>query len=376
MHRDDGAFVPRGDTVVFVSTSRGIGGPARSLLTVLDHLGDDLGRVLFAPPGDLASLARSHGVAHHLPMPFDLRHRRRSRIRAATILARYVRHHRRHIVAVHANGQSELNLAAAVMAIARVPIVMWAHTSKASPTAAILGPLWRRAGSRVHWLAVSETATATLVRTLGVPPGAVSIIPNPIDPSVASDPVPHEGVRVGYLGLATLSKGFDLLAPIVRQLDRDDIGLDLYVAEPSPHTPVPLRHPWEELNELSTERDITLPGRVRDVARAYASCDIVLCPSRTESFGRVVAEAMMNGIPVVASDIPAHRELIGGSGGGRLFPDGDAAAAAAAIQQLADDPRSRRELGERGRRYVQRFAPERVVPRLEACYRGGARSVP
>ena len=140
MHRDDGAFVPRGDTVVFVSTSRGIGGPARSLLTVLDRLGDDLGRVLFAPPGDLASLARSHGVAHHLPMPFDLRHRRRSRIRAATILARYVRHHRRHIVAVHANGQSELNLAAAVMVIARVPIVMWAHTSKASPTAAILGP--------------------------------------------------------------------------------------------------------------------------------------------------------------------------------------------------------------------------------------------
>jgi glycosyltransferase involved in cell wall biosynthesis len=374
VHGEDGAFVPHRDTVVFVSTSRGIGGPARSLLTVLDHLSGDLDRVLFAPPGDLANLARSHGVAHQLPMPFDLRRRRRSRIRAATVLARYVRRHRRHIVAVHANGQSELNLAAAVMAIARTPIVMWAHTSKASPTAAILRPVWRHAGSWVHWLAVSETATATLVRTLGIPAGTVSIIPNPIDPSVASDPVPHDGVRVGYLGLATLPKGFDLLAPILRQLGRDDIGLDLYVAKPSPHTPVRLRRPWEELNQLSMERDVTLPGRIRNVARAYASCDIILCPSRTESFGRVVAEAMMNGLPVVTSDIPAHRQLVGGSGGGRLFPDGDAAAAAAAIQELADDPRLRREMGERGRRYVQRFTPERVVPRLEACYRGGPRS--
>jgi len=51
-------------------------------------------------------------------------------------------------------------------------------------------------------------------------------------------------------------------------------------------------------------------GRTLDVSQAYGRADIVLCPSREESFGRIAAEAMMNSIPVVASDIPAYRELV------------------------------------------------------------------
>ena len=366
-------FVPTRDTVVFVSMSRGIGGPARSLLTVLDNLSDDLDRVLYAPRGDLVRLAQGQAIEGQLPMPYRLRFRHLSRLRAAVRLARYVRRHRRHIVAIHANGQTELNLAALAMLLARVPVVMWAHTSKASPTAGALRLLWRRAGHRVRWLAVSETARDTLVATLGIPTDDVALVRNPIDPEqVVTGAVPHEGVRVGYLGLAALHKGFDLLAPIIRELGRDDIGIDLYVAPPAPHTPVPLRRPWEELNELSVDLDITLPGRVLDVRRAFANCDLVLCPSRNESFGRIAAEAMMNGLPVVASDIPAYRVLVGETGAGILFPLDDASAAAAAICRLADDPDLRHTMGQRGREHVQRYTPQRIVPQLETHYRSSA----
>jgi glycosyltransferase involved in cell wall biosynthesis len=217
---------------------------------------------------------------------------------------------------------------------------------------------------------VSETARDTLADTLGLAATDVTVVTNPIDPAdVVGDRRPHEGVRVAYLGLAALHKGFDLLAPIARAVGREDVGLDLYVAPPTPTTPVPLRGPWEELDEASRELDVTLPGRTTDVGRAYAASDIVLCPSRSESFGRVAAEAMMNGLPVVASDIPAYRELVGETGAGLLFPVGDVAAAAAAIRRLADDPRLRREMGERGRAHVQRYRPESLVAQLEAAYR-------
>jgi phosphatidyl-myo-inositol alpha-mannosyltransferase len=367
-------FVPARDAVLFISMSRGIGGPARSLLSVLGHLDDDLERVLFAPEGDLTRLARRRGcIEHHLPMPWKLRFRQWSRIRAAAVLARYVRRHRRHILAIHANGETDLNLAALSVLTSGVPVVMWAHSSVPSPTAGILGWLWRRMGRRVRWLAVSDTAKATLVDTLGLDPAVVTVVMNPIDAEdVLGERRSHEGVRVAYLGLAAIHKGFDLLAPIVRAVDRQDVGFDLYVAPPTPDAPVPLRRPWEGLDEASLEFDITLPGRTVDVRRAYGGADIVLCPSRTESFGRIAAEAMLNGLPVVASDIPAYRELVGATGAGLLFPVDDVEAAAAAIRRLADDPELRRDLGERGRAHVERYRPERLVAQLEAAYRGTA----
>jgi glycosyltransferase involved in cell wall biosynthesis len=358
------------DTVVFVSMSRGIGGPARSLLTVLANLGDDLQRVLFAPPGDLAVLAERDGlVTTHLPMPYELRFRQRSRLQAAAVLTRYIRTNRDRIVAIHANGQTDLNLAAPAMVLGRVPVVMWAHTSRASPTAGSLRWLWRRA-RRVTWLAVSETARDTLASTLGLDPNDVRVVMNPIDPAaVVGERVATDSIRVAYLGLAVPHKGFDLLADICRHLDRDDVGLDLYVGAPDPHLPLELRLPWDALHALSQERDVVFRGRVTDVSAAYGQSDLVLCPSRQESFGRIAAEAMMNGLPVVASDIPAYRELVGDTGAGLLFPVGDAAAAAARVSRLVGDPDLRREMGERGRAHVQRFAPSEIVPQLEACYR-------
>ena len=80
----------------------------------------------------------------------------------------------------------------------------------------------------------------------------------------------------------------------------------------------------------------------------------------------------MNGLPVVASDIPAYRVLVGETGAGILFPLDDASAAAAAICRLADDPDLRHTMGQRGREHVQRYTPQRIVPQLETHYRSSA----
>jgi glycosyltransferase involved in cell wall biosynthesis len=371
MPRDD-ADPSRRTAVVFVSVSRAMGGPARSLLTVLRHLGDEADTVLFAPSGALSGTARSEGlVDDYVEMPHRHRDRRRSRIEAGIELARYVRAHRDRIVAIHANGQSELNLTALASLRTSVPVVMWAHTSVPSPTAGWLAWFWRRRGARTRWLAVSHTAGHVLADTLGIDDRDIEVVGNPVDPDdVVGDPVPHDGVRVGYLGLAAPHKGFDLLPPIVERVDRDGFSLELYVAPPPPDLPLELRPPWDALATLEGRRPVYMLGRTANVRRAYAELDIVLCPSRQESFGRIAAEAMLNGLPVVASDIAAYREVVGHEEGGLLFPPDDVDAAAAAIRRLVDDPDLRRRLGERARERAQRYAPQRVVPRLEAAYRG------
>lgn len=57
---------------------------------------------------------------------------------------------------------------------------------------------------------------------------------------------------------------------------------------------------------------------------------------------------MMNGLPVVASDIPSDRKPAGEPGADPLLPGGDSAGAAAAITRLAGDVELRRALGKRG----------------------------
>jgi glycosyltransferase involved in cell wall biosynthesis len=58
-----------------------------------------------------------------------------------------------------------------------------------------------------------------------------------------------------------------------------------------------------------------------ELARAYASAEVLLAPSLDEGFDLPVAEALANGTPVIATDIPAHRDLAAlGAGGLHLVP--------------------------------------------------------
>jgi glycosyltransferase involved in cell wall biosynthesis len=82
------------------------------------------------------------------------------------------------------------------------------------------------------------------------------------------------------------------------------------------------------------------------VSRAYREASVAVCPSQFEGLGLTPIEALASGISVVASDIPPHREFVGGAA--RLFPPDDPAALAAAITAALDaplaDPASVREL--------------------------------
>jgi glycosyltransferase involved in cell wall biosynthesis len=85
-----------------------------------------------------------------------------------------------------------------------------------------------------------------------------------------------------------------------------------------------------------------------DLQRAYASADLLVHPSRSETYGMVLTEALARGIPVVASDVGGTREAVGTVDGfgppGLLVPPADADALAAALTAWLTDAELRRRL--------------------------------
>lgn len=100
------------------------------------------------------------------------------------------------------------------------------------------------------------------------------------------------------------------------------------------------------------------------LARHYASADVFLFPSETETFGNVTLEAMASGLAVVAYDYAAaHMHLTGETG--VLVPYGDAQAFVAAAAQLARQPLPLRQMRRQARAYAARIDWQRVVERFE-----------
>ncbi|MDG4553839.1 MAG: glycosyltransferase family 1 protein [Candidatus Competibacter sp.] len=105
-----------------------------------------------------------------------------------------------------------------------------------------------------------------------------------------------------------------------------------------------------------------------DLATHYASADLFLFPSLTETFGNVTLEAMASGLAVVAFDYAAaHRHIVHGQSG-LLAPRGDQTAFIESAGHLASDPTLRRALGQSARQAVLAFDWERICQQLERWY--------
>jgi glycosyltransferase involved in cell wall biosynthesis len=105
-----------------------------------------------------------------------------------------------------------------------------------------------------------------------------------------------------------------------------------------------------------------------DLASHYASADLFLFPSLTETFGNVTPEAMSSGLPVLAFDHAAAGQLIEHGESGWLAAHGDSAAFVHWAQQLAADPAAALRAGQAARRSALDLGWDGIVRQVETVF--------
>lgn len=121
--------------------------------------------------------------------------------------------------------------------------------------------------------------------------------------------------------------------------------------------------------QLGVEDRVRFPGHVGDMGPWYRAADCAVTASRSEGLPFNVMEAMYAGLPVVASHVKGHEDLVREGETGFLFPWDDAGACARYIRELMEDSALAKEMGRKGRESVERYRLERVLPQVLEAYR-------
>jgi len=125
----------------------------------------------------------------------------------------------------------------------------------------------------------------------------------------------------------------------------------------------------ERVARLGIADNVEFLGHRDDVPAVLADADVFVLSSRSEAFPNAIVEAMMSGLPVVASSVGGIPELVEDGRTGRLVPPGDAAHLAAAVIDILDHPDRAMQMGQTARRRIEeQYSFDRMVHQFETLY--------
>jgi glycosyltransferase involved in cell wall biosynthesis len=154
---------------------------------------------------------------------------------------------------------------------------------------------------------------------------------------------------VGCLGRLVYQKGIDLLIEIAAILKRRHVACTIRVGGEGALKEALLR----QVAAGKLQEYVTFTGFVNHPAAFMQDIDVLALPSRWEGFGYVLAEAMLAQTPLVAFDVSSNPELVHNGRNGFLVPFGDTERFADALQALVEQPATRLQFGQEGRRMVE-----------------------
>jgi glycosyltransferase involved in cell wall biosynthesis len=169
-------------------------------------------------------------------------------------------------------------------------------------------------------------------------------------PGVDLVAAPARPVRGHLICVGTLGrhKGQDLLVEALAELG--DLDWHCMLAGPLDRDPAFVDHVQTRIARLGYDDRVRLTGVLTGAAlsHAYLTADLLVAPSRSETYGMAVTEALAHGLPVIAAAVGGLPEALGsaadGTRPGQLIPPGDPAALAAAIRDWLGDERLRHRL--------------------------------
>jgi glycosyltransferase involved in cell wall biosynthesis len=193
-------------------------------------------------------------------------------------------------------------------------------------------------------IATSEWTRSELAYRDLVEPGTVVVATPGTDPAPAAV-ASASGGRLLCVGVVAPHKGQDLLVHALARLT-DIEGWTCTIAGALNTAPHFVDELTSTLQRSNLAPRVTLAGVLAGASleRAYGSADLVIVPSRNESFGMVVADALARGIPVVASRVGGIPEAMSGGSAGVLVPADDPWALEVVLRQWLTDSQHRAEL--------------------------------
>lgn len=167
-----------------------------------------------------------------------------------------------------------------------------------------------------------------------------------------------------YVGRVSKEKNLQLLAKVFKSLLADFGNISLIVVGDGPY----LQEMQQELKGAPAVFTGYLQGD--ELAETYASCDLFIFPSTTDTFGNVVLEAQACGLPVIVTDCGGPQENLLPGKTGVVVPSDDADALGAAIANLLRDPDARASMAEEARHYMEERSFEKAFERTWQIYAG------
>ena len=199
--------------------------------------------------------------------------------------------------------------------------------------------------------------TVRLIRGSGVDISKFSPSPEP------------DGVPVVVLPARLLrDKGVCEFVEAARRLRSAGVlGRFVLVGEIDPENPSSLSK--HDVKKLTDEGIVECPGWSSDMASVFAEANLVCLPSYREGLPKALLEALACGRAVVTTDVPGCREVVKHKYNGLLVPPRDAGVLADALKSLILQPSVRREMGRRGRMFVEtEFSSARVIDETLSVY--------
>ncbi len=157
-----------------------------------------------------------------------------------------------------------------------------------------------------------------------------------------------------------------LLATVFKTLAPSHPDLKLIVVGDGPY----LEEMRRELAATSCVFTGYLAGE--ELAEVYASCDLFVFPSTTDTFGNVVLEAQASGLPVIVTDSGGPQENVRDGETGIIVPGDDEAGLYNAISRLLADPERLRKMGQAARHHVKQRSFETAFQAAWKMYEGKA----
>lgn len=215
-------------------------------------------------------------------------------------------------------------------------------------------------------VAVGERTARLIEQSTGLPPGSIRTIHHGVDPVPAVSTDRPEEPTIINVARHDPVKGVDLLLDAVALIERP---VKLVLVGEGTETPA----------LVAQARGLGIADRVEfrgstwggtSAAGIMGSFDLFVLPSRLEGFPVTVVEAMLAGIPVVATDVGSVREQLTDGETGWIVAPEDPPGLAGAIIEVLDDPGEARRRAAAGHEFaLARFTLSATVEAWEQLYR-------